>query len=139
VGQESSQSPQPHGSLQKRDRVTAQLGGGDGESDFVGKVAVSAGREVVALGPFTQENIGRVPDRPGAYALSLRGREIGRLLGTDRLGGTAASLRFTFITQGTKMEAYRAEGALLKLYYELFGELPPLNYKHNWSAYEDEP
>jgi hypothetical protein len=133
---------------------------------------------------FTPENILCVPQGPGAYALSMRGREIGRLLAIDRvgvldvgesggsrvrlqklfdcanglsvaghmagwrlgslgllkaLGGTAANLRFTFIAQTTKVEAYRAEGALLKLYYELFGELPPLNYKHNWSAYEDSP
>jgi hypothetical protein len=35
----------------------------------------------------------------------------------------------------TKPEAYEWEGWLLKTYFELLGELPPLNYTFNWSAY----
>jgi len=36
----------------------------------------------------------------------------------------------------TKELAYAAEGALLKHYTQEHRELPPLNYKYNWSAHE---
>lgn len=52
----------------------------------------------------------------------------------------AADLRvsYCYAKPATKDVAYRIEGTLLRTYYELFGELPPLNYKFNWSAWEDD-
>ncbi|MFI5302569.1 MAG: hypothetical protein ACHREM_31145 [Polyangiales bacterium] len=45
----------------------------------------------------------------------------------DRLGLKPSDLRFSWCGAASKDEAYRIEGTLLRGYYELFGELPPLN------------
>lgn len=54
-----------------------------------------------------------------------------------RLNLEAKDLRVSFCYAKDKHDAYRIEGTMLRRYYELFGELPPLNYKFNWSAWED--
>jgi hypothetical protein len=48
-----------------------------------------------------------------------------------------ASLRVRRVAKGTKAEAYRAEGRLLLAYIRRHAELPPLNYKFNWDAFEE--
>jgi hypothetical protein len=39
--------------------------------------------------------------------------------------------------KSAKDEAYRLESEILRAYYGIFGELPPLNYKFNWSTWEE--
>jgi hypothetical protein len=34
-----------------------------------------------------------------------------------------------------KKEAYRCQLQIFKMYLQLFGELPPLNYKFNWASF----
>jgi hypothetical protein len=45
------------------------------------------------------------------------------------------SLRFRWHPTNTKEEAYAIEGKMLALYAKKHLELPPLNYKYNWSAH----
>lgn len=54
-----------------------------------------------------------------------------------RLGLRADELRLSVCYAPSKEEAYRVEGTILRIYYGLFGELPPLNYKFNWSTWEE--
>ncbi|MEO7034455.1 MAG: hypothetical protein ABI548_11180 [Polyangiaceae bacterium] len=69
-----------------------------------------------------------------------RGHMAGWRLGTgglvDKLGITAQELRISwcYAEDGSDEEAYRLEGTILQSYFDLFGELPPLNYKFNWSG-----
>lgn len=44
-----------------------------------------------------------------------------------------SSLQFRFKSASTKEQAYSLEGQLLKEYARQHLELPPLNYKYNWS------
>ena len=55
----------------------------------------------------------------------------------SRKGFLVDKLEFRWKTTDSKDEAYEAEGELLDAYVSRFGELPPLNYKFNWSNYED--
>lgn len=55
----------------------------------------------------------------------------------DRIGHQAEELLISWYYLKNKNEAYEWEGWLLKEYFELFGELPPLNYKFNWSSFID--
>jgi hypothetical protein len=48
-----------------------------------------------------------------------------------------ASLRLRWVSEESKALAYRAEGRLLLAYLLRHGELPPLNYKFNWQAFEE--
>jgi hypothetical protein len=57
-------------------------------------------------------------------------------MGLLRLGLRPDQLRLSICYAGSKDEAYRIEGTILRIYYDLFGELLPLNYKFNWSAWE---
>ncbi len=70
-----------------------------------------------------------------------RGHMAGWRLGSAgllaRLGIPVAKLRVSWCSAETKDDAYFIEGSLLRDYYELFGELPPLNYKFNWAAWEE--
>ena len=47
------------------------------------------------------------------------------------------SLRVRWAAKETKAEAYRAEGHPLLAYLRRHAELPPLNYKFNWDAFEE--
>ena len=42
-------------------------------------------------------------------------------------------LKFSYEVCKTKEEAYKKENAMMKKYVEKHKELPPLNYKYNWS------
>ena len=46
-------------------------------------------------------------------------------------------LRVRWCATSTKEDAYALEGRLLLTYVLRHSELPPLNYKFNWSAFED--
>ena len=46
-----------------------------------------------------------------------------------------ASLHFRWKSELSKEKAYALEGELLKEYASQHCELPPLNYKYNWSAH----
>jgi hypothetical protein len=48
-----------------------------------------------------------------------------------------SSLRVRWAAKATKAEAYRAEEHLLLAYLRRHAELPPLNYKFNWDAFEE--
>jgi hypothetical protein len=48
-----------------------------------------------------------------------------------------SSLRVRWVATGTKAKAYKVEGHLLLTYLLRHGELPPLNYKFNWKAFEE--
>lgn len=72
--------------------------------------------------------------RPGAVG-HMAGWRLGSLGLLRRLGCPAENLLISWYSVPTKTEAYEWEGWLLKNYFDLFGELPPLNYKFNWSAY----
>ena len=55
--------------------------------------------------------------------------------------GFSSSFPFTslwvrWISSKDKHEAYSIEGELLKQYVQIHKELPPLNYKYNWSKHE---
>ena len=47
------------------------------------------------------------------------------------------TLRIRWVARASKVEAYRAEGRLLLAYLRRHAELPPLNYKFNWDAFEE--
>lgn len=55
----------------------------------------------------------------------------------ERLGVTVSDLRFSYCQAQDKDDAYRIEGEMLRMYFDLFGELPPLNYKFNWTTWVD--
>jgi len=46
------------------------------------------------------------------------------------------SLRVRWTATTSKEKAYAMEGRILLEYIKLHGELPPLNYKFNWSEFE---
>jgi hypothetical protein len=50
----------------------------------------------------------------------------------ERLGGKVDNLQFSYRKATSKEDAYRIEGQMLRVYFDIFGELPPLNYKFNW-------
>jgi hypothetical protein len=70
-----------------------------------------------------------------------RGHMAGWRLGSmgllNRLGINADDLRMSVCYATSKDDAYRVEGTILRIYYDPFGELPPLNYKFNWSTWEE--
>jgi hypothetical protein len=45
------------------------------------------------------------------------------------------SLWIRWTTVKTKEDAYKVEGELLHSYIDIYKELPPLNYKFNWTGY----
>jgi hypothetical protein len=47
------------------------------------------------------------------------------------------TLRLRWVAADSKADAYRAEGRVLLAYLMRHGELPPLNYKFNWQAFEE--
>ena len=47
------------------------------------------------------------------------------------------TLRVRWIAAESKPEAYRIEGRFMLAYLDRHGELPPLNYSFNWSAFEE--
>jgi len=58
-------------------------------------------------------------------------------LGLARRGFPLGDLEFRWAGAESKAAAYSLEGDLMKGYLDRFGELPPLNYKFNWSQYEE--
>ncbi|CAN96796.1 hypothetical protein predicted by Glimmer/Critica [Sorangium cellulosum So ce56] len=70
-----------------------------------------------------------------------RGHMAGWRLGSGgllrQLNLTPSQFQVSWCYAPTKDEAYRVEGTILRAYYSLFGELPPLNYKFNWSTWEE--
>src|SRR5262249_46633196 len=48
-----------------------------------------------------------------------------------------STLRVRWVATEAKAQAYRVEGRLLLAYLLCHGELPPLNYKFNWDAFEE--
>ncbi len=72
----------------------------------------------------------------------LQGHMAGWRLGTlrliRRLDLDPDDLLVAWSKVGSKKEAYEWEGWLLRNYFRVFGELPPLNYKFNWSAFSDD-
>lgn len=75
----------------------------------------------------------RVPGTPGHMA----GWRLGTMGLLARLECSVEELRVSWCVAPTKEDAYAREGFLLHTYFDLFGELPPLNYKFNWSAFTD--
>lgn len=67
----------------------------------------------------------------------MAGWRLGSMGLLARLDLRPEDLRLSVCYAGSKVEAYAIEGAILRDYYDLFGELPPLNYKFNWSTWED--
>jgi hypothetical protein len=47
-------------------------------------------------------------------------------------------LQFAFKQTNSKVDAYALEGSILEAYVNRHFELPPLNYKFNWSGWKDE-
>ena len=72
-------------------------------------------------------------DQPGHMA----GWRLGSLGLLERLELAPGDLRVSWCYAKSKGEAYRIEGTMLRMYYQHFGELPPLNHKFNWSSVED--
>jgi hypothetical protein len=68
----------------------------------------------------------------------MAGWRLGTLDLLKRLECTGGDLLVSWCCVADKRDAYEWEGWLLRTYFELFGELPPLNYKFNWSAFTDE-
>ncbi len=67
----------------------------------------------------------------------MAGWRLGSMALLGELGVKVDSLRISVCYSTSKEEAYRVEGAILRNYFRLFGELPPLNYKFNWSSWEE--
>lgn len=75
------------------------------------------------------------PGRPGHMA----GWRLGSLGLLEKLGATVDGLQVSWRSTETKEGAYAAEGLMLRLYFDIFGELAPLNYKFNWSGLVEIP
>lgn len=73
---------------------------------------------------------------------NVRGHMAGWRLGAAgllrKLDLERSALQVSWIEVRGEHNAYFAESRLLLSYYSLFGELPPLNYQFNWSAFEPE-
>lgn len=71
-----------------------------------------------------------------------RGHMAGWRLGTggliQKLGVQPEEFLVSWCYAATRIEAYNTESMLMRAYFELFGELPPLNYKFNWATWVDE-
>jgi hypothetical protein len=67
----------------------------------------------------------------------MAGWRLGTMGLLARLECSAEELRVSWRAARTKEEAYAHEGFILRAYFDLFGELPPLNYKFNWSAFTE--
>jgi len=67
----------------------------------------------------------------------MAGWRLGSLNLLSKMGCTVNDLIFSYLPLASKGKAYEWEGILLNVYFDLFGELPPLNYKFNWSAFKD--
>lgn len=76
--------------------------------------------------------------RACASAEGTRGHMAGWRLGSGgllaKLEVSVEELRVSWSIAADRSESYRLEGDVLRRYYDLFGELPPLNYKFNWSV-----
>ena len=69
----------------------------------------------------------------------MAGWRLGTLGLLHRLGVTSSDdLRVSWSPQPDVTAAHHHESFLLRAYFELFGELPPLNYQTNWAAYVDD-
>lgn len=68
----------------------------------------------------------------------MAGWRLGTLRLLRRLGVNAEDLLVDWYEVVDKDEAYEWEGWLLRNYFHIFGELPPLNYKFNWSAFSED-
>lgn len=68
----------------------------------------------------------------------MAGWRLGSLGLLRKIGCKTEDLLVSWYHIKSKNKSYEREGTILKTYFELFGELPPLNYKYNWSAYLDE-
>jgi len=68
----------------------------------------------------------------------MAGWRLGTLRLLKRLGVAAEDLLVDWHEVADKDEAYEWEGWLLRTYFQIFGELPPLNYKFNWSAFSED-
>lgn len=65
----------------------------------------------------------------------MAGWRLGSMGLIDRLGCKADQLLVSWFKLESKDEAYHWEGRMLNVYFSIFGELPPLNYKFNWSEF----
>lgn len=83
------------------------------------------------------ESLRRCAKKPGQSG-HMAGWRLGGMGLLARLNCEAEALRLSWCPARSKHEAYAHEGSLLNMYFDLFGELPPLNYKFNWSAWMDE-
>lgn len=75
--------------------------------------------------------------QPGTLG-HMAGWRLGHLGLLRKLGCESEDLLVSHFVVKTKEDAYGWEGWLLRTYFELFGELPPLNYKFNWSAFVEQ-
>lgn len=109
--------------------------------DKIGRLLADDPHAVVDIGESVRLR-GRLRDfvrcagNPGQEG-HMAGWRLGKLGLLERLGVAVTDLRFTYRGARDKDDAYRIEGEMLRLYFELFGELPPLNYKYNWATWVD--
>jgi hypothetical protein len=82
------------------------------------------------------QDLHRCASKPGEVG-HMAGWRLGSFGLLTRLKVSVADLRVSWRPTGSKEEAYRVEGQMLRSYYDIFGELPPLNYKFNWTTWED--
>lgn len=68
----------------------------------------------------------------------MAGWRLGTLGILERLVGSSDDLRISWSPHPDVAAAHVNESFLLRAYFELFGELPPLNYQTNWAAYVDD-
>lgn len=86
---------------------------------------------------------GNLRDRLGRFVGCVQGRHAKGHMAGWRFFNSALSKPFPIETlwvswceMPSKEDAYRKEGEMLGLYLSQHYELPPLNYKFNWSAQE---
>lgn len=72
---------------------------------------------------------------PGATG-HMAGWRLGALGLLKKIGCEPSELRIAWAPTRSKEEAYAEEGRAMRYYFEVFGELPPLNYKFNWSSFD---
>ncbi len=110
--------------------------------DHIGRLLADDPHAVVDIGESVRLQ-GRLRDfRRCAGSAGQQGHMAGWRLGSfgllGRLGVTVADLRFSYRPAQNKDDAYRIEGEMLRMYFDIFGELPPLNYKFNWATWVGE-
>jgi len=82
------------------------------------------------------QDLHRCISTPGQVG-HMAGWRLGSFGLLEKLRVSVSDLRVSWRSTQSKEDAYRVEGEMLRWYFDIFGELPPLNYKFNWTTWVD--